>query len=72
MLLWPFAWTHALFSDLPDDVTVDLDLVDVCSDASLKPLQGLRRRTKCIDQPSGRFGLQTGGLDVLCFFGFRQ
>ena len=57
MPLWPFAWTHALFSDVPDDVTVDLDLVEVVSDASLKPPQGQRCRTKCIDQPSGRFGL---------------
>ena len=53
----PSAWTRALFSDVPDDVTVDLELVDVRSNASLKPLQGECCRAKCVDQPSGRFGL---------------
>ena len=72
MPLWPFAWTRALFSDVPYDVTDDLELVKVVSDAGLKPLQGERCRAKCIDQPSSRFGLQTGGLGVLCFFRFCQ
>ena len=68
----PSAWTRALFSEVPYDVTVDLELVDVRSDASLKPLQGECCRAKGIDQPSGRFGLQTGGLRILSFFRFCQ
>ena len=72
MLLWLCAWTHALLSDVPDDVAVDLDLVEVGSDAALKALQGQCCRAEGINQPSGRFGLQTGGLGVLRFFGFCQ